>query len=376
MMRIVERGVVFRAAAGSQRQSATFPGVAVAPNGRWWCTFRAAPLKGIVGSELLLTYSDDEGRTWTKPRHLFVGVSVDGRRGVICGGYITPLRDNRLLIAMSWVDQSDPTRPFFNEQTEGLLDTHIYLSWSDDTGRQWSRPQMMDTTPFDCPTPLTGPVLRLANGELACQFETNKHYHDPKPWHHKSVLMFSRDGGETWPEHCVVTHDPQRRYFWWDQRPGVLDDGHILDLFWSYDNVEAKYINIQARASRDHGRTWSAMWNCGVQDQPAQPVSLAEGYTCMVYVDRRHVPTIKARTSSDGGRTWPQETELILYAAQPKSQTEQKASMQDAWAEMGRFSVGLPATTRLANGDVLVVYYAGPETDQTGIEWARLHPDS
>ena len=46
--------------------------------------------------------------------------------------------------------------------------------------------------------------------------------------------------------------------------------------------------------------------------------------------------------------------------------------MADAWTEMGKFSVGLPATAALPDGDVLVVYYAGRETDRTDIEWARL----
>ena len=46
--------------------------------------------------------------------------------------------------------------------------------------------------------------------------------------------------------------------------------------------------------------------------------------------------------------------------------------MEDAWAEMGQFSMGLPATAQLSNGDILAVYYAGPETDQTTIEWVRI----
>jgi len=49
--------------------------------------------------------------------------------------------------------------------------------------------------------------------------------------------------------------------------------------------------------------------------------------------------------------------------------------MQDAWAEMGAFSIGLPATAPLPNGDVLVVYYAGPLTDLTDVRWARVRAD-
>ena len=43
--------------------------------------------------------------------------------------------------------------------------------------------------------------------------------------------------------------------------------------------------------------------------------------------------------------------------------------MQDAWAEIGNYSVGLPATAVTADSDVLVAYYAGAETDRTDIQW-------
>lgn len=37
-------------------------------------------------------------------------------------------------------------------------------------------------------------------------------------------------------------------------------------------------------------------------------------------------------------------------------------------------SSGRPPRHWLSEGDVLVVYYAGPETHATGIEWACLRP--
>ncbi len=46
--------------------------------------------------------------------------------------------------------------------------------------------------------------------------------------------------------------------------------------------------------------------------------------------------------------------------------------MQDAWAEMGAYSLGLPTTALLPDGDVLVVFYAGPNSDQTDIRWVRV----
>ncbi|MBN1342733.1 MAG: exo-alpha-sialidase [Phycisphaerae bacterium] len=374
-MRLVASGIVCPGRQGTARSSCAFANIAVLPNGRWLCGFRGGPTKTqTVGQHVLLTCSDDEGRSWSPPVSPFVPPPVEGRPGLFRAAVPTALPDGRVLLTLCWVDHSDPSLPFFNEQTEGLLDTRLFHAWSTDNGETWSEPVLMDTTPYNVPTPVTGPVLVLRNGELACQFELNKHYNDTSTWRHSSVLMFSGDGGTSWPGHVVVSNDPANRFFYWDQRPGVLADGRILDVFWTYDNQAAAYLNIHARESVDHGRTWSEMWVTNVPGQPAQPVSLADGRIAMVYVDRTGRPTIKVRASDDGGHTFPAETEVVIASADVERQTTAKQIMQDAWAEMEAFSLGLPATTPLPNGDVLVVYYAGPETDVTDVRWARLRP--
>ncbi len=165
---------------------------------------------------------------------------------------------------------------------------------------------------------------------------------------------------------------PDARIFYWDQRPAVLADGRVLDLFWTFDRESARYLNIHGRASGDHGRTWGELYDTGVPGQPAPPVGLADGRIVMVYVDRTVGAQIKARVSHDGGVTWPQEGEIVLAGDDFVQQTADKDSMQDAWTEMGKFSLGLPATAALGEDRFLVVYYAGPETDLTHIEWALV----
>ncbi|UCH33165.1 MAG: exo-alpha-sialidase [Armatimonadota bacterium] len=345
------------------------------PDGRWVCGFRAARTKGgTVEQHALITWSDDEGRSWSTPIRPFEPPAVEGKRGLFRAAHPTALGAGRVLATLCWVDHSDASLPFFNEETEGLLDTRIFHSYSADGGATWSPPVLMDTSPFNVPTPATGPTLVLPNGTRACQFELNKHYHDTAQWRHSSVLMFSCDEGHSWPEHVIVSNDPENRIFYWDQRPSVLKDGTILDLFWTYDNQLATYLNIHARRSADNGRTWAQIWDTGVPGQPAPPVSLRDGRIAMVYVDRTGAPVIKLRVSDDGGMTWPEPSEAVLYQAATPTQTERKATMQDAWAEMAKFSAGLPVTASLADEDVLVVYYAGPETDHTDIEWVRVRP--
>lgn len=374
-MRIADSGTVFTGLPGGDRQSATFPLPCVMPSGRWLCAFRAAPSKGRnAGQRVLLTWSDDRGRSWREPLAPFTPPPADGRPGLMRFAGLTSLGGTRLLAAINWVDDSEPDVPYFNEATEGLLDTRIFLSTSEDDGATWTPPRIMDTTPFNVPTPLTGSVLRLPDGALACQFELNKPYYDAKPWRHASVMLFSSDEGRTWPRHAVVAQDPDNRIFYWDQRPAVLADGRILDAFWTFDREAAKYLNIHARESSDGGRTWSALWDTGVPGQPgpafaprgAEPA----GALAMPYVDRTGPPKIKIRRSTDGGRTWPADGELVVDQSAGPTQTKAKSTMQDAWSEMYAFSMGLPQTAPIPDGGALIVYYAGPETDTTSIRWA------
>ncbi len=374
-MRVIDRGLVFLDEDVSERSSACFHGACVLPNGRWLVGFRAAPKKSnAFPQRVLVTWSDDEGKTWSQPVEPCANQTVSGVPGVWRAGQPTALGGRRVAMVLYWVDASDPDRPFFNEQTEGLLDSRIFLTLSEDAGEAWSTPRPLDTSRFTMPTPITGPILLLPDGEWAVQFETNKPYNDTSVWHHKSVLMYSRDEGRTWPEFAEVAADPEARIFYWDQRPGVLADDTILDLFWTFDRQRAMYLNIHARASDDNGRTWSDLWDTGVPGQPAPPVSLSDGRIAMPYVDRQRTPTIKLRVGTDSGRTWPASTELVLDDRLDRVQQSGKSSMQDAWSEMAAFSVGLPTTVALPDGDVLVVYYAGPNPDQTGLYWVRIRP--
>jgi hypothetical protein len=65
---------------------------------------------------------------------------------------------------------------------------------------------------------------------------------------------------------------------------------------------------------------------------------------------------------------------MSLYQPGLGSQSARKGSLREAWTEMERFSLGLPAAAKLPDGDILVVFYAGPEPDLTDIRWVRVRP--
>ncbi len=374
-MHVVADGTVFRGGTGTDRQSAIMPSMAVLPGGRWLCSFRAARSKSGNTETCLLTFSDTEGSDWSEPVMPWPVPEWDGRPGRWRQAYLTAVEGDHVIAVLGWIDDADPRIPYWNEQDMTLTDTRICLSQSLDRGDTWSTPAFLDLYPIQLCTPLTGPILVLRGGEWVCHFELNKRHGDPSVWRHASIMAISRDQGRSWPLLSVPGNDPANRFFYWDQRPGVLDDGTVLDTFWTLDSATNAYANIHARRSTDGCRTWSEMWDTNLPGQPGQPVSLRDGRIALSYVDRTAEPKIKLRCSDDGGRSWTEQSELVIYDAAVGSQTwEQLGSIQDSWAEMAAFSVGLPATTNLPDGGVLVCYYAGPETDATGIEWARLGP--
>lgn len=374
MLKIVDQGIVTASVPDTAEQSKCFPNICVLRDGTWLCSFRSGPSKTGSAQQTILTRSTDNGRTWSPPTAPFVAPPWDGIPGVVHSAAVAPLADDRLIAVACWVDFSDPSLPWYNPKTEGLLDTRVMLSSSEDAGRTWSQLQFVDVGPFaTMPVPYTGAMLVMPDGRWACHFETNKSYDETGAWEQAAVMTFSEDQGKTWPDQVVVLQDPDDAVYYWDQRPVVLENGTVLNLFWVYDHHSASYRNIHATRSTDSGRTWSPPWDTQVPGQPAPAVPLSDGRLAMIYVDRSGPCTISARISEDGGRTWPDATASTIYkptsyAANINSQSD----TSEAWAHMDEFAFGLPDTAVTGEGDVLVVYYAGPHADQTDIAWVRL----
>lgn len=373
----VEHGIVVHSPLHGSLHSCCIPRVEVLDGGRWIVGFRASAAKqNELQQRVCVTWSDDEGKTWSEPISPFNPPTMNGRRGRFRAVAFENLHGRRVLATLLWQDVTDEHLPFFNPKTEGVQDMRIFFSTSDDNGTTWSPlTRVMERNYQHVPVSITGPILLLPDGSWLSQFETNKPYNDETPWLQAAVAGRSVDDGQSWSPAVVVAHDPANQIMYWDQRPQVMDDGTVLNFFWTLDKGIGGYINIHAVRSIDGGNNWSKPIDTGVPGQPAPPVDLGDARVGLVYVDRQGPPKIKLRLSADNGQSFDPNTDLVIYDRAGDSQTITKApgTSADAWAEMEAFSVGLPDAVRLSDISILVVYYAGTDRDHTSLHFARIH---
>ncbi|HHW32146.1 MAG TPA: exo-alpha-sialidase [Clostridiaceae bacterium] len=369
-MRVISKGSIAKPPDDKNFNSNTFPCIVKLPSGRWLAAFKASEKKGDCDfMHAVMTWSDDEGKTWARPFEPVKLPHINGVPGQSRIMYFLPLGGRDVLMVANWVDTSDLSKPYYNPINESLKDTRIFFCFSKDDGETWSAPELMDTDSIIAPTPLTGAPFMLKDGTIVCQFEVNKHEWDTSKWVHKSAMIFSRDGGKTWGDVSIVTEEPDMYY--WDQRPNVLKDGMtILNFFWTLDGKKQQYLNIHARESLDGGKTWGELWDTGIYGQPGQPVDLGDGRIATIEIDRSIRPVITVRTSRDHGRNY--EESLVIYDSCFDKQDSKNISMNDAWDEMARFSVGHPNLLNLGQRELLAYYYAGNHCDNTRIEFVRI----
>lgn len=371
-MKVTDHGVAVASRPKTDLASCAFCTVCVLPTGRWLVGFRGGPAKGSRTQRALIVISDNEGKNWSEPREVAPTVSIDGQAFNWRAVSFTSLGGNRVLATLGAETTRDPFLPMFNDATEGLMDMKLFTCISEDGGNTFSSPQRVTLGRYnDVPTPTTGASLLMPDGAWAVQFEVNKHYYEQAPWQHASAIVRSTDQGKTWSEAIDIHTDPERRLFCWDQRIAVAGD-KVVDLFWTYDQKAGAYLNIHGRISIDSGKTWGELFDTGVPGQPARMVAVDDRNWVMVHVDRTAAPVIRARLSTDQGKTWPASASLLVHERQMKTQTWNKSTMQDAWAEMSAYSIGLPDATRLPNGDVLAVYYTGDQADLTDVAFSRI----
>ena len=236
-MQVVGEGIIWdaRSAPRNERTASATSAVLLA-DGTVLATCRLGSDREGADGHTAVFATSDGGDSW-ELRWLGLGEREwDDWPGETRGWYVAEVAPGTLVASVLWTDRSDPSLPWVNPRTQGLLGMRVYHTYSTDGGRSWPERRRLDLAPHQGASS-TGPLVRLADGALAQPFETWKAYEDEAPGRPAAWLRVSNDEGLTWPTDVLVARHPGNALFYWDQRLATHpDDGRLVTMFWTHDS--------------------------------------------------------------------------------------------------------------------------------------------
>jgi hypothetical protein len=377
MFTIEGRGLIFDASGQPlARRIAYFTSLCQLRSSVILCGFQCGPGKHAVTSTIGLCRSIDAGRTWNVLPTEFE-TRVQGVPGSFGAAELVEASPGRLLLFATWFDRSEPERPLFDPVTEGILKSKQLLAISADDGESWSTWRELPTGELrGCA--LTGPAIRWNDGAIAVAFESFKEYDDPRPGQHAAWLTVSRHQGESFIAPLLVAQHPEHKVYYWDQRLCARrGDGEFTAMFWTHDLAAQRDLNVHLLHGVIDGDRIiaSPILPTTIPGQIAAPLELPDGRLLAYVVDRGSPGTMTLWQSSDHGSTWPTADRLVIYTHDERAavtQGRENVDFKQYWEDMGKWSFGHPAIRFLADGCLLLAWYAGLP-DCMSLHWARVH---
>lgn len=231
-------------------------GVAATASGALVACYRLSDNHCAVYTSILVSRSEDGGRTWSAP-HILSHRNVWQDLCVWVAPQISRLRSGRIVIIAD-LGQRNPAQnwPMLAQWQKPGRGMSNHLFWSDDDGVTWQGPREIDDVGGE-----PSYIVELADGTLLYtrtdSAETDKLKDPPLPWgniYYKNSAVLSHDGGETWSHVVPLADDP----FHGDCEVGVVEHapGELIAI--TRIGMGASFYGQPSRIVRSHdgGRTW------------------------------------------------------------------------------------------------------------------------
>ena len=342
-----------------------WPLPALLPDGRLTVVVQVSHLvEHFALGERITLVSDDYGESWsesddpsipsnwpgssTRERHdRFEGVLASGRY-LAAGGVgweVWPASDRAKAdeMGLAVFDGPDPA-------TDDLIvgGYRLYVQWSDDRGRSWQRrewtvPGAVRFLSFPRSAPLADGTVLVPAYDLGWYkdrlIDTVNAPEGPRRDVHATYAI-RVIGGET----CELAEIPGGGFgnelALVETAPGTVlahlrDDttGYLLES-WSHDG----------------GRTWSRALRTEIWGYPPHLLKLSDGRILCCYGYRRDPMGVRAVLSSDGGRSWDLEHEVVL-------RDDAVATWGNPLGQHCPGDLGYPLSVELPDGSIFTTYY-------------------
>jgi len=298
-----------------------FPGVALLKNGDLAVVYREGTIhNNETTGKVSLSRSSDGGRTWL-PR-------------------VTALDRPH-------IDDRDPSIFQMSNGTV-LLTSGDCLCTSSDNAQTWSQPE---------PTPVFGPHGAVEDedghivyGALKRVVQDELTRVGSRPIRLEADAAYrSKDQGKSWEPAGIASYTAYMpgpmNYVWLDE-PFMAVVPHKFWIFSARVDLDGFARIIR---SPDRGKTWEPIIRTPVWGYPQHLLRLRDGRLLMSYSYRREPWGVRACLSSDNGKTWDIDNEIVIRmdGGTPDGQPTKVISKD----------LGYPVSVQLADGRIFTVYY-------------------
>ncbi len=224
----------------------------------WWASRNNAMTPEEQTGQVLLTYSDDDGLTWSEPYNITAQIKDPTWHLILQGpGRGIVMQDSTLVFPIQWTDSKH--MPFAS------------IVWSRDNGKTWTigTPAFENTTEAQVVEPEPG-VLML---------NMRRNGGDSR------AICVTRDMGRTWQEHPTSRRAlPEPVCMASLIKVPAAENALGKDiLLFSNPDTTATRSRITIKASLDNGETWLPQNELLLDEEPGW------GYSCLTMIDPQTV---------------------------------------------------------------------------------------
>jgi sialidase-1 len=332
-------------------RQAKFPGLALLPSGELIALFEMGEAFDSADCKTYVTRSLDAGKTWQFQGDLYDPSLLPA--GLNISECLKPtLLDDGTLVAIGYrYHRPDPETPIGNPETGGLLPGDNIISFSNDDGKTWSIPEVIDR---GCPelVETSGPCIQTQSGDLiaiGCPF---KSWDGSNPTGQTGVLLRSKDKGKTWDTSGRFFETPRNSLSPWETRICEMKPGRLVTIAWTFNISENKHLANHVTVSHDDGHSWSEPIDTGHMAQASNLMSLGEDLLMTIHAHRTSDVGLVVRLVDFKNDRWRVKEESVIWGA-AKAQDTSKGFID----QFGDLKFGQPSLLRLNSGEILATHW-------------------
>lgn len=297
-----------------------------------------------------ISFSEDDGKSWTEPVQMFDKNQFDRPFSDCCKAVKLP---DGSLMAMGyafWRDNKD--LPMGNAQTGGLLDDFVFYSISQDDGKSWTKPQEIKCY-WGGHVEASAPITVLKDGTLITPITGFPDWQGKMHGEQCGRALCSNDGGQTWQDLSVCMQF-DKNITCYEQRLCQLESGVIVNIGWNENVDTGERLANHFTYSLDNGKTWTYPQSTGVFGQASSLCALGGEKLLAIHSIRRDTqrPGIYGYIVDFSNKKWDIISKEILW--EPNTPVVKDNKMAEIFAYL---KFGQPSAIKLNDDTLLMTHW-------------------